>query len=133
MDLYAFVPSPARWTVALLSSAIVLSGCKSSTGADPLPSTIHVCETNTATLCSDWTLNGNAYAAVWPQGSAASIQVTRFSGDTIVFDRADLPGTTTPDMRARYTARPTGRSVTGGDVDWTTGGNTFRGRWTATW
>lgn len=133
MTPYSELAGVARRSLAFAVGALLAPSCSSSTGAEELPAKITVCETNTATLCSDWTLTGGGYDAAWQQGSAARIQVARFTADSVVFERADLPGTTTPDMRARYAATPEGRSVSKGVVDWTTRGVTFRGRWTASW
>jgi hypothetical protein len=95
---------------------------------------IEQCEANTANVCGTWTLNADrTYAARWSQGSAAIVRVERFDATGIVLTREDLPGTTTPTMRARYTAVPTGRSVTNGVVVWTVDGLTFSGSWTASW
>jgi hypothetical protein len=133
MALHEGFTHRTRWSVALVAATLAAASCSSSTGAGTLPSTITVCETNTRTLCADWALNSGGYDAVWPQGSAARIEVRKFTADSVVFDRADLPGTTTPDMRARYRAPREGHIVSNGVVDWTTGGVTFRGRWTAIW
>ena len=99
-----------------------------------LPAQINECETNTQRVCGTWTLvaGTRTYSANWPQGSKATITVTQFDASAVVLGRTDLQGPT-PDMVAKYVGIPNGARVTGGVVQWTTGGKTFSGTWEATW
>jgi len=99
-----------------------------------LPAQINECETNTQRVCGTWSLvaGTRTYSANWPQGSKATIAATQFDSTAVVFNRTDSQGPT-PDMVARYVGIPTGASVTSGVVQWTTGGQTFSGKWEATW
>ena len=115
---------------ALLVAAGI-AGCDSVTGIH-LPSSIHSCETNTATLCADWQRSGTIYVADWAQGSHAEIHVTQFDDEHVIFVRDD-PSGTSMGMHAVYEGTPSGHSITNGLVTWTQNGQTFSGTWTATW
>lgn len=98
-----------------------------------VPATIRSCETNTATLCADWTLADSVYNAVWEQGSKAVISVERFDADSVRFSRFD-PSGTSQGMRAVYRGAPVNRAVPGGRVTWThVEGYSFSGFWNASW
>jgi hypothetical protein len=98
-----------------------------------VPATIRSCETNTATLCADWTLADSVYNAVWQQGSKAVISVERFDADSVRFSRVD-PSGTSQGMRAVYRGFPANRAVQNALVTWThVQGYSFSGIWNATW
>jgi hypothetical protein len=114
---------------ALLS----LAACAAprGSGGSRYPASIHVCETNTATLCADWQWTGERYEAEWAQGSYAQITVASFDRDFILFLRRD-PSGTSQGMRASYQGVPRDGEASG-VVTWTHDGQTFSGRWTARW
>ena len=127
-------PNPTRALARACAAALLLAAapaCKGSTGPD-LPATIHVCETNTATLCADWKLSGSTYVADWAQGSHATIRATQFGGSDVVFTRDD-PSGTSAGMHAVYTGTAVGHSVSNGVVVWSRNGETVSGIWTAQW
>jgi hypothetical protein len=98
-----------------------------------VPATIQSCETNTATLCANWTLADSVYNAVWQQGSKAVISVERFDADSVRFSRVD-PSGTSQGMRAVYRGVPVNRAVQNALVTWThVEGYSFSGIWNATW
>lgn len=107
-------------------------GASSETRVWVVPATINACETNTATLCSAWTLADSLYNATWQQGSQAVIRVGHFSADSVRFNRVD-PAGTSAGMTAVYRGSVAGRSVQGGMVTWTQPGAVFSGTWTGTW
>jgi hypothetical protein len=96
-----------------------------------VPATIRACETNTARLCSNWTLADSIYNARWDQGSEAVIRVGHFSADSVRFVRDDPAGTSSG-LRAVYQGRVNQRTAAG-VVTWTTGGISFSGTWDGTW
>lgn len=100
--------------------------------AQGLPPVIHSCETNTATLCADWTWSNGKYTADWSQGSHANIVATTYSPDQVVFTRDDPSGTSVG-MHAVYHGVPASHTVNAGVVTWTQGGSSFSGNWQATW
>jgi hypothetical protein len=102
-----------------------------ATGRSPLPLQIHSCETNTATLCTDWNLVDGKYVADWPQGSHANIVATTFRSDSVVFTRDD-PSGTSAGMHAVYRGVPSNGTVNG-IVTWTQNGFSFSGNWQASW
>ena len=123
------------WT---LSTGTVQVLAASVAGAPPvlvtaqgLPSVIHSCETNTATLCANWTWSNGRYVADWSDGSHANIVPTTFRADSVVFTRDDPSGTSVG-MHAVYRGIPVSNSVNG-TVTWTQGGFSFSGGWQASW
>jgi hypothetical protein len=100
--------------------------------AAALPPSIRECETNTAQVCGEWSLEGGGYQARWSQGSVAEIQVLRFERDEIAFSRLD-PSGTSEGMRAEYRGRMTGEHSAAGTVVWRRNGEVARGSWEATW
>ncbi|HEY0024318.1 MAG TPA: Ig-like domain-containing protein [Longimicrobium sp.] len=98
-----------------------------------VPAIIQSCETNTATLCANWTLADSVYNAVWQQGSKAVISVERFDADSVRFSRVD-PSGTSQGMKAVYRGLAANRAVQSGLVTWThVEGYSFSGMWNATW
>jgi len=98
-----------------------------------VPAVIQSCETNTATLCANWTLADSLYNAVWQQGSKAVIRVARFDADSVRFTRLD-PSGTSQGMQAVYRGVPANRAVQNAQVTWThVEGYSFSGIWNATW
>lgn len=97
-----------------------------------VPATVNACETNTATLCSTWTLADSLYNARWQQGSQAVIRVGYFGADSVRFERVDPAGTSTG-TRAVYRGPVTSRTAAG-TVVWTLAdGFTFSGAWNGSW
>jgi len=96
-----------------------------------VPASISACETNTATLCSTWTLADSVYNARWEQGSQAVIRVGHFSADSVRFEREDPAGTSSG-TRAVYQGTVSERT-SAGIVTWTLGGTSFSGTWSALW
>jgi hypothetical protein len=131
--------SSNTWTLASSGGVQVVTA--SVNGAAPvvftararglLPEVVRSCETNTATLCSDWRLVGGKYVADWAQGSHAVIDATMFTPESVVFTRND-PSGTSAGMHAVYRGTPVNNSVVG-DVTWQHNGVTIHGRWTASW
>jgi len=102
-------------------------------GRPALPAVITSCETNTATLCSDWHLLNGQYVADWTNGSHAIIIPTVFELDSVVFTRDD-PSGTSAGMHAVYRGAPTNGTISPGMVTWTdTNHFSFNGRWDAHW
>lgn len=129
----------ARYSSGLLICAMMIpAACDHPTTnvIEPalLPAQINECETNTQRVCGTWTLvsGTNTYSATWPQGSNATITMIQFDPAAVVFNRIDNAGPT-PDMNARYVGILSGTSVKTGVVQWTTGGQTFSGKWDANW
>lgn len=122
-----------RRTLARAAALLSLASCAAplGSGGSRYPASIHVCETNTATLCADWRWTGESYEAEWAQGSYARIMVAHFDRDFILFLRRD-PSGTSKGMRASYQGVP-GDGRAAGVVTWTHDGQTFSGRWTARW
>jgi hypothetical protein len=123
----------AAAAVLLVPAALACGSLTRQSGrGDPLPRTIHACETNTATLCANWVREGNRYTAEWSQGSRAEIRVAKFDHKSIVFIRDD-PSGTSAGMHAVYVGIPDGNTVRRGTVTWSHRGQTIIGRWTAEW
>jgi hypothetical protein len=119
-----------------LPAALLLTACTNavSPGFESLPALIRECETHTARVCGTWTRSDNAstYAAVWSQGSTATIKAVQWTDDVIEFERTDTGGPT-PKMKARYLAIRNGNTISFGQVRWSNDGLTMFGTWDATW
>ena len=137
MSLRLFIRSSAS-LVGLMGCVVAPAACdRAATNViapATLPAQINECETNTQRVCGTWSLvaGTRTYSATWPQGSKATITVTQFDADAVVFRRTDSQGPT-PDMVAKYVAIPSGARVTNGIVQWNTGGQIFSGSWEASW
>lgn len=123
---------------AVLATAalLTLAACdEDSTAPNPvvLPNVIEACETNTQEVCGTWTLSNGVYNAVWPQGSRATIRVTRFDGAAVVFTREDSPGSSSAGLTAEYSGVVVNDAVQNGTVTWTHNGLRFSGTWRASW
>jgi hypothetical protein len=97
-----------------------------------VPATINECETNTQQVCGTWTLSVDHYDALWSQGSTATVQVAKFSADSVRFVRTDNGAGTSPNQTAVYEGlRAAGNAA--GAVRWSDGEWVIDGTWSATW
>lgn len=127
-------PHPVRSLARACAAALLLAAGLAfrGSGAADLPSILHVCETNTATLCAAWRLDDGVYVADWTQGSHAVIRAAAFGDRDVVLIRDD-PSGTSAGMHAVYVGTATGSSVKDGVVVWSRNGEKIVGLWKAQW
>lgn len=94
-----------------------------------LPRYIRECEAYSGTICGNWALNGNQFDARWDNGAAATLTIERFDSTAVILNRRDANS----DFTARYVGRMSGNKIENGTVTWTSRGQSWSGKWSASW
>ncbi len=122
----------AGFTAALMSACALAGHPAADVGDVTLPPRIHECETWTATVCGTWTLDGDHYAAVWEDGSRATIHIVTFTATRAMFVREDVTGKSAG-MTAWYDGAVSENRVVRGRVTWRKDGGEWGNVWQAEW